>query len=162
MSHAHGPTDAPGHNGAAQVPGVPIPPPDEPDLAVIGGAQDDRIQPPADAEPHDILAAEEFAFPAGRPRAAGEVDPRSGVHDVLAAEEFAFPAASHPRGPRDPQRRPHDVLAAEEFAFPASAARDPQDTPSGPVRASRPALLATGVAGLVALALGARRQRRSA
>jgi MYXO-CTERM domain-containing protein len=45
-------------------------------------------------EPHDVLAAEEFAMPT---RSAGDVqvDP-SGIqqpHDVLAAEEFAMPTA---------------------------------------------------------------------
>jgi hypothetical protein len=45
-------------------------------------------------QPHDVLAAEEFAMPT---RSAGDVqvDP-SGIqepHDVLAAEEFAMPTA---------------------------------------------------------------------
>jgi hypothetical protein len=45
-------------------------------------------------EPHDVLAAEEFAMPA---RSAGDIPPDpSGIqepHDVLAAEEFAMPTA---------------------------------------------------------------------
>ena len=42
-------------------------------------------------------------------------------HDVLAAEEFAMPARSAGDPPPDPTgiREPHDVLAAEEFAMPA-------------------------------------------
>jgi hypothetical protein len=41
-------------------------------------------------------------------------------HDVLAAEEFAMPTRDD-RFPTDPSgiREPHDVLAAEEFAMPA-------------------------------------------
>jgi hypothetical protein len=41
-------------------------------------------------------------------------------HDVLAAEEFAMPTRDG-RYPRDPSgiEEPHDVLAAEEFAMPA-------------------------------------------
>lgn len=45
-------------------------------------------------QPHDVLAAEEFAMPA---RSAGDIPPDpSGIqepHDVLAAEEFAMPGA---------------------------------------------------------------------
>ena len=45
-------------------------------------------------EPHDVLAAEEFAMPA---RSAGDIPPDpTGIqepHDVLAAEEFAMPTA---------------------------------------------------------------------
>ncbi len=50
-------------------------------------------------QPHDVLAAEEFAMPT---RSAGDVqvDP-SGIqqpHDVLAAEEFAMPTAGVDHG----------------------------------------------------------------
>jgi hypothetical protein len=45
-------------------------------------------------EPHDVLAAEEFAMPT---RSAGDIPPDpTGIqepHDVLAAEEFAMPTA---------------------------------------------------------------------
>jgi len=50
-------------------------------------------------------------------------------HDVLAADEFAFPAGADAvsplRLPDDPTgiEEPHDVLAAEEFAMPAGADR---------------------------------------
>jgi hypothetical protein len=55
------------------------------------------------------------------PNASGE------PHDVLAAEEFAMPAPEATRGdrplvlPPEPNAsgEPHDVLAAEEFAMPA-------------------------------------------
>ena len=45
-------------------------------------------------------------------------------HDVLAAEEFALPARSPGDIPPDPSgiQEPHDVLAAEEFAMPAGGA----------------------------------------
>jgi hypothetical protein len=41
-------------------------------------------------------------------------------HDVLAAEEFALPARSAGDIPPDPIREPHDVLAAEDFAMPTA------------------------------------------
>jgi hypothetical protein len=43
-------------------------------------------------------------------------------HDVLAAEEFALPARSAGDIPPDPTgiQEPHDVLAAEEFAMPTA------------------------------------------
>jgi hypothetical protein len=56
-------------------------------------------EPNASDEPHDVLAAEEFAMPA--PSAAWldrpvtlppEPNPSDEPHDVLAAEEFAMPA----------------------------------------------------------------------
>jgi hypothetical protein len=56
-------------------------------------------------------------------------------HDTLAAEEFAI-GTRYERFPADPSgiREPHDTLAAEEFAFPvpdevpASVARRPSGT----------------------------------
>ncbi len=39
-------------------------------------------------------------------------------HDILAAEEFAMPMRSRRDIPSDPIHEPHDVLAAEEFAMP--------------------------------------------
>ena len=50
-------------------------------------------------------------------------------HDVLAADQFAFPAeadaVSPLRLPDDPTgiAEPHDVLAAEDFAFPSGPDR---------------------------------------
>jgi len=43
-------------------------------------------------------------------------------HDVLAAEEFAMPTRSAGDIPSDPTgiQEPHDVLAAEEFAMPGA------------------------------------------
>jgi hypothetical protein len=41
-------------------------------------------------------------------------------HDVLAAEEFAMPTRSAGDIPSDPIHEPHDVLAAEEFAMPTA------------------------------------------
>jgi len=50
--------------------------------------------PTGNDEPHDVLAAEEFAMPT---RSAGDIPPDpTGIqepHDVLAAEEFAMPTA---------------------------------------------------------------------
>lgn len=40
-------------------------------------------------------------------------------HDILAAEEFAMPMRSARDIPPDPIHEPHDILAAEEFAMPA-------------------------------------------
>ncbi len=47
-------------------------------------------------------------------------------HDVLAAEEFAMPARSAGDVPPDPTgiEEPHDVLAAEEFAMPTGGGAD--------------------------------------
>ena len=46
-------------------------------------------------------------------------------HDVLAAEEFAMPTRSAGDIPPDPTgiQEPHDVLAAEEFAMPTGGGR---------------------------------------
>lgn len=48
-------------------------------------------------------------------------------HDVLAAEEFALPARSAGDIPPDPTglQEPHDVLAAEEFAMPTAGGTEP-------------------------------------
>jgi len=74
-------------------------------------------------EPHDVLAAEEFAMPTSDERLA--VDPlhTSEPHDVLAAEEFAMPApdatvGDHP-GTGQPDRRPLLVAALIGFALAA-------------------------------------------
>ena len=47
-------------------------------------------------------------------------------HDVLAAEEFAMPTRSAGDIPGDPTgiQEPHDVLAAEEFAMPTGGGTD--------------------------------------
>jgi len=45
-------------------------------------------------------------------------------HDVLAAEEFAMPTRSAGAIPPDPIHEPHDVLAAEEFAMPTAGGID--------------------------------------
>ncbi len=43
-------------------------------------------------------------------------------HDVLAADEFAMPVRDTGEIPVDPIHEPHDVLAAEEFAMPTGGA----------------------------------------
>jgi hypothetical protein len=48
-------------------------------------------------------------------------------HDVLAAEEFAMPTPSVGDIPPDPIHEPHDVLAAEEFAMPVGDPPEYQD-----------------------------------
>ncbi len=50
-------------------------------------------------------------------------------HDVLAAEEFAMPMRSRSDIPSDPIQEPHDVLAAEEFAMPTGGG--PLSRPGG-------------------------------
>lgn len=70
-------------------------------------------RPTAEEQARDILAAEEFAVPAGDPGLHTERP-----HDVLSAEEYALPAPD----PKLHHSRPHDILAAEEFVLPD---RDP-------------------------------------
>ena len=74
-------------------------------------ADDAPPQTPASAEqPHDVLAAEEFALPAPDPDLHHEdpvelPDDPTGIvepHDVLAAEEFPIPAVAH----KPPNQRP--------------------------------------------------------
>jgi hypothetical protein len=63
-----------------------------------------------------------------RPEANPPQDPTGidEPHDVLAAEEFAMPTRSAGDIPSDPTgiQEPHDVLAAEEFAMPAGGGTD--------------------------------------
>lgn len=98
-------------------------------------------EPNASDEPHDVLAAEEFAMPA--PEAAWRDRP-----------------VSLPPEP-NPSDEPHDVLAAEEFAMPAPPPHVAfQQSPAPAARPRRH--LAAAAAGLGA-ALGAllvRRRRR--
>jgi hypothetical protein len=54
-----------------------------------------------------------------KPRLPGDPTGIDQPHDVLAAEEFAMPTRSAGDIPSDPIHEPHDVLAAEEFAMPA-------------------------------------------
>jgi hypothetical protein len=62
-------------------------------------------------------------------------------HDVLAAEEFAMPVRSAGDIPPDPTgiTEPHDVLAAEEFAMPTGGAMEADDDGFDP-RTLMPAL----------------------
>ena len=62
---------------------------------------DSPPDPSGTDEPHDILAAEEFAIPQPEPGVPRDRDPKP--HDVLAAEEFAMPGAGR-RGRRRPGR----------------------------------------------------------
>ena len=94
-------------------------------------------EPNASDEPHDVLAAEEFAMPA--PEAAWrhrplqlppEPNASDEPHDVLAAEEFAMPAppphvafASAPAPSRRPTRRHVGAAAAGVGALLATLLR---------------------------------------
>lgn len=90
-------------------------------------------------------------------------------HDVLAAEEFAMPApeAALHRGPivlpEDPAGgdEPHDILAAEQFAMPAPVPHAPFASPTTSSRSRKGAvgLLAAGL-GAIAVVLRRRRTRR--
>src|SRR6478752_1924427 len=80
-------------------------------------------------------------------------------HDVLAAEEFAMPARSAGDIPPDPTgiQEPHDVLAAEEFPVPGAGVDHDADGFIDP-RSLIPGVLAVIV---VLLLLRRRRRRRS-
>jgi len=69
-------------------------------------------------------------------------------HDVLAAEEFAMPAPSRGDVPSDPIREPHDVLAAEEFAMPTGGVSRSADNKVDP-RSLIPAVVLAVLALLV-------------
>lgn len=104
-------------------------------------------EPNASAEPHDVLAAEEFAIPA--PEAAWRDRPVELPPDPTGIEE------------------PHDVLAAEMFAMPAPPPRPvfaQQEGAGQAGRARRDPLswaLAAGAAALgAAVVVAARRRRR--
>jgi len=77
-------------------------------------------------------------------------------HDVLAAEEFAMPTRDN-RFPADPlgTTQPHDVLAAEEFGMPVPGADTTWhgEEPSSPLR-----LLVPLVIGLVLAVILLRRR----
>jgi hypothetical protein len=93
-------------------------------------------------------------------------------HDVLAAEQFAIPGpeAARPAGPvqlppePNPSDEPHDVLAAEEFAMPAPpphVAFASASAPSGKPSRRHLGAAAAGVgAALVAIVHRRRRKRR--
>ena len=72
-------------------------------------------------------------------------------HDVLAAEEFAMPVRSRRDIPSDPIHEPHDVLAAEEFAMPAGGVPDSSSDGFVDPRTLIPALVLLGVVLLIVL-----------
>ena len=77
-------------------------------------------------------------------------------HDVLAAEEFAMPTRSAGDIPPDPTgiQEPHDVLAAEEFAMPTGGGTDADAGGFDP----RSLIPAAALAALVLLVLRRRRR----
>ena len=90
----------------------------------------------ADEQPHDVLAADEFAMPTRAPHPADPHSEEHEAHDVLAADEFAMPSRSgRPVDPHSDEREAHDVLAADEFAMPSGGAR-----PAGPAPDTGPGL----------------------
>ncbi len=90
-------------------------------------------------------------------------------HDVLAAEEFAMPSPDERSGgrltelPPDPTgiEEPHDVLAAEEFAMPSPEERASGQSAAGrpSQRGGNPAAIAAAAALLVLLLVVLRRRR---
>jgi MYXO-CTERM domain-containing protein len=79
-------------------------------------------------------------------------------HDVLAAEEFALPTRSAGDIPPDPTgiHEPHDVLAAEEFAMPGAGVEHDGDAGFVDPRSLIPGLLLV----VALLLLRRRRRRR--
>ena len=77
-------------------------------------------------------------------------------HDVLAADEFAMPSHGDYglHLPRDPDQRPHDVLAAEEFPMPSG----PDRGGTGSGDAVNPLLILGAAAGLYLLYAAIRRR----
>jgi len=101
-------------------------------------------EPNASDEPHDVLAAEEFAIPA--PEAAWHAGPVQLPPEPNASQE------------------PHDVLAAEEFAMPAPPPHVAFATTSEPSRKPSRRHVGAAIAGasaaLVAIVHRRRRARR--
>ena len=103
-----------------------------------------------------------------RPSIPAEPNASDQPHDVLAAEEFAMPApeaALHGRPlvlPDDPlgTAEPHDILAAEQFAMPAPSSHAPLAPPPASRRSRRAPIAGLLAAGLGAFALIRRRTRR--
>ena len=91
-------------------------------------------------------------------RIPGDAEGIDEPHDVLAAEEFAMPARGDYglHLPRDPRDEPHDVLAAEEFAMPSGPDRAGEMLKSG--AAVNPVVVA-GVAALAVLLYALLRRR---
>ncbi|CAN5471056.1 hypothetical protein BH20ACT19_BH20ACT19_06130 [soil metagenome] len=69
-------------------------------------------------------------------------------HDVLAAEEFAMPLRSRGQVPSDPIHAPHAVLAAEEFPMPTGGGTAATGGGFDP-RSLLPALALAGVLAIV-------------
>jgi hypothetical protein len=92
-------------------------------------------------------------------RVPGDPEGIEEPHDVLAAEEFAMPARGDYglHLPKDWHgERPQDVLAADEFAMPSGPDRVVQTLKSGSARSS---LKLLGAAALAALLYAALRRR---
>jgi hypothetical protein len=106
-------------------------------------------------EPHDVLAADEFAMPAPAERPPDPHSDEAEAHDVLAADEFAMPTrAERAPDPHSDEAEAHDVLAAEEFAMPAA------DAPHHDGRAIPDPRALVALLLLVALVLRLLRRRR--
>lgn len=103
-------------------------------------AADVPAEPNASDQPHDVLAAEQFAMPA--PEAALHGAPIVLPEDPLGTDE------------------PHDVLAAEQFAMPAPSSHAPPASPPAAPRSRKAPIAGLLAAGLGAFALIRRRARR--
>jgi hypothetical protein len=102
-------------------------------------------------EPHDTLAAEEFAIGTRYERWPAYPASEGPPHDTLAAEEFGI-GTRDMRMPRDPSGYyvPHDILAAEAFAMPLP---DQDAAPPRPSTRNHVPLLIAALAGLGVVAL---------
>ena len=61
-------------------------------------------------DPHDVLAAEEFAMPTRDERYPADPSGIHEPHDVLAAEEFAMPGPEHPHHAGGGRSGPRSLL----------------------------------------------------
>jgi hypothetical protein len=115
------------------------------------GAPGDPLGVP---EPHDVLAAEEFAIGGRDERWPPDPLGVTAPHDTLAAEEFII-GTRDDRWPRDPSGyyEPHDVLAAEAFPMPLP-------DPGGPTPSEAPRSLLRWTLALTALSAAALLIRR--
>jgi hypothetical protein len=95
-------------------------------------------------EPHDVLAAEEFAMPTPEERYPGDPTGIEEPHDVLAAEEFAIPSPGERAAGGQPERHSAPMTG-----------RAATRSPGGPSRRR----LAIALVPLAALAAWLRRRR---
>src|SRR3954447_24006721 len=72
-------------------------------------------------------------------RPSGDNGIEQDPHDVLAADEFAMPSrAPHHQDPHSEEHEAHDVLAADEFAMPTRGRRTVPRRPPAPPASGPP------------------------